>query len=152
RGMFAGVIEKIPYLKDLGVTVVELLPVHQHEPQDTNYWGYMPLNFFAPHQSYSSATDGAGRIDEFRRMVKALHDAGIEVVLDVVYNHTSEEDAIGPTYSYRGIDNSTYYLLEPDGTYRDDAGCGNILRAAHPAVRQLIMDSLRFWVREMHVD
>jgi isoamylase len=153
RGTFAGVVEKIPYLLELGVTAVELMPVYQFDPEDGgNYWGYMPLTFFAPHHSYTSATEGRGRLDEFRAMVKALHAAGIEVVLDVVYNHTSEVGASGPTYCYRGIDNSTYYLLGEGGSYRNDAGTGNVLRTAHPAVRQLITDSLRFWAVEMHVD
>src|SRR5579862_6971231 len=153
RGTFAGVVEKIPYLRELGVTVVELLPVHQFDPEDGgNYWGYMPLSFFAPHRDYASASDGAGRLDEFRAMVKALHAAGIEVVLDVVYNHTSEVGADGPTYCYRGLDNGTYYLLQSDGQYQNDAGTGNVLRTAHPAVRKLIADSLRFWTKDMHVD
>jgi glycogen operon protein len=151
RGTYPGVIEKIPYLKALGVTVVELMPVFQYDPDEGNYWGYMPLTFFAVHQEY--ARDGAAAAQEFRHMVKALHAAGIEVVLDVVYNHTAEGGAEGPTYSYRGICNSTYYLLGPDlMTYRDDTGTGNVLRSAHPAVRKLILDSLRFWVHEMHVD
>jgi isoamylase len=153
RGTFAGVIEKIPYLKELGVTVVELLPVHQFDPEEGgNYWGYMPLNFFAPHHAYSAADQGAARLDEFRAMVKALHEADIEVVLDVVYNHTSEVGAGGPTYCYRGIDNGTYYLLGPNGSYRDDAGTGNVMRTSHPAVRRLITDSLGFWTTELHVD
>ncbi|HZY60314.1 MAG TPA: isoamylase [Candidatus Binataceae bacterium] len=151
RGRFAGVIEKIPYLKELGVTVVELLPVFQFDPDEGNYWGYMPLGFFAPHHGYTGSGDGDAR--EFRAMVAALHAAGIEVVLDVVYNHTTEEDENGPTYSFRGIDNSTYYLLEADMShYRDDTGTGNVLRSAHPKVRKLILDSMRRWVREMHVD
>jgi glycogen operon protein len=153
RGTFAGVAEKIPYLQELGVTVVELLPVYQFDPEDGgNYWGYMPLNFFAPHQAYAPGVGGSARFDEFRAMVKALHAAGIEVVLDVVYNHTSESGASGPTYCYRGLDNSTYYLLNLDGSYRNDAGTGNVLRSSHPAVRRLITDSLRFWTTEMHVD
>ena len=151
-GTYAGVVEKIPYLKDLGVTAVELLPVFHFDPDEGNYWGYMPLSFFAPHSGYA-ADQSDGGIDEFRRMVKALHQAGIEVILDVVYNHTTEEDEEGPTYSFRGIDNSTYYLLEPDMIhYRDDTGTGNVLRSAHPKVRKFILDSMRFWVREMHVD
>jgi isoamylase len=151
RGRFAGVVEKIPYLKELGVTVVELLPVFQFDPDEGNYWGYMPLSFFAPHHGYTGSGDGDAR--EFRAMVAALHAAGIEVVLDVVYNHTTEEDENGPTYSFRGIDNSTYYLLEADMShYRDDTGTGNVLRSAHPKVRKLILDSMRLWVREMHVD
>jgi isoamylase len=154
RGTYAGVIDKIPYLQDLGVTVVELLPVYQYDPEDGgNYWGYMPLNFFAPHHAYAMTKMSAERADEFRTMVKALHEAGIEVVLDVVYNHTSEQDENGPTYSYRAIDNSTYYLLDmASGQYRNDAGTGNVFRTAHPAARKMIIDSLRFWVKEMHVD
>ncbi len=112
----------------------------------------MPLNFFTPHDTYSAAADGEARADEFRAMVKALHDAGIEVILDVVYNHTSEMGASGPTYSYRGIDNGTYYLLSPGGGYRDDAGTGNVLRTAQPAVRRLITESLAFWTKDLHVD
>jgi glycogen operon protein len=153
RGTFTGVIEKIPYLKELGVTVLELLPVHQFDPEDGgNYWGYMPLAFFAPHPTYASGADGAARLDEFRAMVKALHAADIEVILDVVYNHTSEVGASGPTYCFRGIDNSTYYLLGPNGAYRDFAGTGNTMRTSHPAVRRMVTDSLRFWFNEMHVD
>jgi glycogen operon protein len=152
RGTYAGVIEKIPYLKELGVTAVELLPVFQFDPDEGDYWGYMPLCFFAPHHAYA-ADQSDGGMAEFRAMVKALHEAGIELILDVVYNHTTEGDEQGPTYSFRGIDNSTYYLLEPDMThYRDDTGTGNVLRSAHPKVRKLILDSMRFWVREMHVD
>ncbi len=110
RGTFAGLTEKIPYLKDLGITIVELLPVHQFDPQEGNYWGYMTLHFFSPHQQYAHGDAFA----EFREMVKAFHAAGIEVWLDVVYNHTSEGSESGPTYSFRGIDNHSYYLLTPD--------------------------------------
>ncbi|MDQ3707085.1 MAG: isoamylase [Chloroflexota bacterium] len=153
RGTFAGVVEKIPYLQELGVTAVELMPIHQYDPLEGNYWGYMTLNFFSPHQSYSVNSEPAEAFNEFRDMVKALHSAGIEVILDVVYNHTTELDESGPNYSYRGIANSAYYLLEKDmRTYRDDAGTGNVLRCAHPYVRKLVVDSLRFWVKEMHVD
>jgi glycogen operon protein len=152
RGTFGGVIDKIPYLADLGVTAVELLPVQQFDPQERNYWGYMTLGFFAPHHQYA-AGGLAGAADEFRAMVRAFHDAGIEVILDVVYNHTAEAGDDGPTYAFRGIDNSTYYLLDmASGQYRNDAGTGNVLRTAHPHVRQLVLDSLRFWAREMHVD
>jgi len=122
RGKFLGLVEKIPYLKELGVTVVELLPVHQFDPQEGNYWGYMTLNFFAPHQGYAVRE----AVAEFRAMVRAFHAAGIEVWLDVVYNHTCEGDQTGPTYSWRGIDNSSYYLLGPDGQYQNDSGCGNM--------------------------
>jgi isoamylase len=153
RGTFAGVIDKIPYLADLGVTVVELLPVAQRDPQEINYWGYSPLCFFAPHAQYAAAGSPEGAVAEMQAMVKALHAAGIEVVLDVVYNHTVEGCEIGPTYSYRGIDNSTYYLLHDDRTrYRNDSGTGNVLHTANTAVRKLVVDSMRFWAREMHVD
>jgi isoamylase len=149
RGTFAGLTEKIPYIAELGVTVVELMPVHQYDPQEGNYWGYMTLHFFSPHLQY--AKDDA--FGEFRAMVDAFHAAGIEVWLDVVYNHTSEGDMKGPTYSLRGLDNKSYYLLSPDhGGYLDPTGCGNTLRCAHPAVRRLILDSLRFWAQEMRVD
>lgn len=151
RGTYAGLIEKIPYLKELGVTVVELLPVHQRDPQEANYWGYMTLNFFSPEQSYASEPERA--MQEFRALVKALHEADIEVVLDVVYNHTSEGNENGPSYSYRAIDNTTYYLLEPDRRwYRNDTGCGNVLHTANAATRKLVLDSMRFWLTTMNVD
>ena len=153
RGTFAGVVEKIPYLQDLGVTIVELLPVHQFDPQEEGgqYWGYMTLNFFSPHHSYAS---GADAVAEFRAMVDALHAAGIEVWLDVVYNHTTEKGASGPTYSLRGTDNSTYYLLDPrnKSVYIDVTGCQNTTRAAHPAMRQLVVDSLAYWANDLLVD
>jgi isoamylase len=153
RGCYAGVIAKIPYLQELGVTAVELLPVHQFDPQESNYWGYMTLNFFSPHHLYSADPTSGRQITEFKQMVKALHAAGIEVILDVVYNHTTEKDASGPTYCYRGIDNSTYYLLRSDmHVYNDDTGTGNVMRAAHPQTRKLVLDSLRYWVQEMHID
>ena len=153
RGTFAGVVEKIPYLKELGVTAVELMPVFQYDPDEGNYWGYMPLNFFSPHQGYAANLPVAEAAADFKAMVKELHRAGIEVILDVVYNHTTEAGADGPTYSYRGICNSTYYLLDESMThYRNDTGTGNVLRSAHPTVRKMIIDSLRFWVLEMHVD
>ena len=158
RGTYAGLIEKIPYLKQLGVTAVELLPVFQFDPQDfppgkVNYWGYAPVSFFAPHQAYSSRRDALGPIDEFRDMVKALHREGLEVILDVVFNHTAEGDHTGPTISLRGLDNSIYYLLEPDqARYANFSGTGNTLNANHPIVRRLIVDSLRYWVETMHVD
>jgi isoamylase len=140
-------------LKDLGITAVELMPVFQYDPDEGNYWGYMPLNFFSPHHGYAVASDTRDSTIEFKTMVKALHQAGIEVILDVVYNHTTEAGADGPTYSYRGICNSSYYLLDQSMThYRNDTGTGNVLRSAHPVVRKLIIDSLRLWVREMHVD
>jgi len=158
RGTYAGLIEKIPYLKELGITAVELLPVFQFDPQNApegrvNYWGYQPISFFAPHHAYSSCADPLAVVDEFRDMVKALHRAGIEVFLDVVFNHTSEGGQDGPTASFRGLANSTYYILEQDrARYRDFTGCGNTLNANQSIVRRLIQDSLRYWVEEMHVD
>jgi len=158
RGTYAGLIEKIPYLQQLGITAVELLPVFQFDPLDAppgkvNYWGYAPISFFAPHQAYSSRRDPLGAVDEFRDMVKALHRADIEVILDVVFNHTAESDDTGPTLCFRGVDNSTYYILDTDpARYADFTGTGNTLNANHPIVRRMILDSLRYWVKEMHVD
>jgi isoamylase len=158
RGTFAGLIEKIPYLQQLGITAVELLPVFQFDAQDAppgrvNYWGYAPVSFFSPHQAYSSRQDPLGPVDEFRDMVKALHRAGIEIILDVVFNHTAEGDHRGPTLCFRGLDNSTYYILEQDRSqYANYSGTGNTLNANHPIVRRMIVDSLRYWVEEMHVD
>ena len=149
RGTFAGLTEKIPYLKELGVTIVELLPVQQFDPDEGNYWGYMTLHFFSPHQQYASGE----AFREFRAMVDAFHDSGIEVWLDVVYNHTSEGGESGPTYSFRGIDNKSYYLLNQDlRGYNNDTGCGNTLRTGHPAGRVLVLESLRFWARNMGID
>ena len=158
RGTYAGLIEKIPYLQDLGVSAVELLPIFAFDKEDGppglgNYWGYQPLSFFAPHGGYSSRADPLGALDEFRDMVKALHRAGIEIILDVVYNHTTEGDETGPTICFRGLTNDTYYMLEEDKSrYADFTGCGNTLNANEPIVRRLIIDSLRYWVSEMHVD
>ena len=158
RGTFAGLIEKIPYLHQLGITAVELLPVFQFDPQDcplglVNYWGYAPVSFFAPHQAYSSRQDLLGPIDEFRDMVKALHRAGIEVILDVVFNHTAEGDHTGPTFGFRGLDNAVYYILDSDRSrYANYTGTGNTLNANNSIVRRLILDSLRYWVEHMHVD
>ncbi len=158
RGTFRGLLDKIPYLQDLGISAVELLPVFQFDPQDcppgrVNYWGYAPVSFFAPHQAYSSRQDPVGPIDEFRDMVKALHRAGIEILLDVVFNHTAEGDQKGPTVCFRGIDNCMYYVLEQDRScYANYSGTGNTFNTNHPVVRRMIMDSLRYWVEEMHVD
>ena len=158
RGTFAGVIEKIPYLQQLGITAVELLPVFQFDAQDcpagkVNYWGYAPVSFFALHQAYSSRQDPLGPVDEFRDMVKALHRAGIEVVLDVVFNHTAEGGEDGPTLCFRGLDNTAFYILQEDRSgYANYTGTGNTLNANHPIVRRMIVDSLRYWVEEMHVD
>ena len=159
RGTYAGLIEKIPYLQDLGITAVELLPVFQFDEQEapeglTNYWGYNPVSFFAPHCGYSSRRDPLGPLDEFRDMVKALHRAGIEVILDVVYNHTAESDDNGPTFCFQGLENERYYILEGEdrARYANYSGTGNTLNANHSMVRRLILDSLHYWVEEMHVD
>ena len=158
RGTYAGLIEKIPYLKQLGITAVELLPVHYFDAEDAapglkNYWGYSTISFFAPHRAYSSRKDPLGPVDEFRDMVKALHRAGIEVILDVVFNHTAEGNHRGPTLSFRGIDNEIYYILEEDRTYYANySGCGNTFRSNHPIAGGLILNALRYWVSEMHVD
>lgn len=161
RGTYAGLIEKIPYLKALGITAVELLPVQHFDEQDRpkgtalkNYWGYSPLAFFAPHRGYSSRRDALGPVDEFRDMVKALHRANLEVILDVVFNHTTENDEAGPTLAWRGFENRMYYHLDPHNParYANFSGCGNALNGNHALVRRLIMDCLRYWVQEMHVD
>jgi isoamylase len=158
RGTYTGVIHKIPHLQDLGVTAVELLPVFAFDEQDApaglvNDWGYQPLSFFAPHPGYGARRAVTEVLDDFRGMVKALHRAGIEVILDVVYNHTTEGGADGPTICFRGLANETYYILgENKATYADYAGTGNTLNANEPIVRRMILDSLRYWVSEMHVD
>jgi glycogen operon protein len=164
-GTFAGVIERIPYLKTLGVTAVELMPVTEFDENGLkrinpvtgaplcNFWGYDPISFFAPKASYASDKTPAGPAHEFKRMVKALHEAGIEVILDMVFNHTGEWDGTGPTVNLRGLDNAIYYLLDPEtGAYIDYSGCRNTVNCNHPVVRSLIMDALRYWVTEMHVD
>jgi isoamylase len=163
RGSYAGLGSQpvIDHLTRLGVTAIELMPVHQFVPEQrlverglTNYWGYNTIGFFAPHNAYSSATEPHGPVAEFKSMVRALHEAGIEVILDVVYNHTAEGGAPGPTLSFRGIDNAAYYQLDrgDPARYLDYTGCGNSLNVRHPHALQLIMDSLRYWVTEMHVD
>ena len=158
RGTYSGLIDKIPYLKQLGVTTVELLPVHAFDPEDAapglrNYWGYSTLSFFAPHRDYSSDKTVLGPVNEFRDMVKALHREGIEVILDVVFNHTAEGNEQGPTLSFRGLDNKTYYILKKNMRhYANYSGCGNTFRGNHPVAGGLILDSLRYWVSEMHVD
>jgi isoamylase len=159
RGTYAGLIEKIPYLKQLGITAVELMPIHQFDRQDArpglmNYWGYSTLAFFSPHRGYSSRKDPMGPIDEFRDMVKAFHQAGIEVILDVVFNHTAEGDHTGPTMSFKGLENRAYYILENDDSarYANYSGCGNTMKANHEVVSNLILDCLRYWVAELHVD
>lgn len=158
RGSYAGLIEKIPYLQQLGVKTVELMPVQQFDPQDApsgvNYWGYQPVAWFAPHTAYSSRQEPLGAVNEFRDMVKAFHRADIEVIIDVVFNHTAEGNELGPTLSWRGLDNEACYLHDPKDLshYIDDTGCGNTVNANNPVVRRMILDCLRNWVTEMHVD
>lgn len=163
-GTFAGLVEKIPYLKWLGVTAVELLPIHEFDENDCpfshpitgqrhrNFWGYNSIAFAAVKASYAASAEQYGQITEFRDMVRAFHAAGIEVILDVVFNHTGEGDYRGRTYSFRGLDNELYYLLTPDGRYLNFTGCGNTLNCNHPVVRTLIMNCLRYWVGDMHID
>ena len=159
RGTYLGIVEKIPYLQSLGITAVELMPVFQFDSTDApyglaNYWGYDPVSFFAPHVAYSTnIEDPVACLDEFRSMVKALHLAGIEVILDVVYNHTAEGDEHGPTFCFRGLENNFYYILEDDREhYADFTGTGNTLKSNHSVVKRLILDSVKYWVSEMHVD
>ena len=164
-GTYRGITEKIPYLHDLGITAVELMPVQEFLENDTprvnpvtgerlkNYWGYNPLLFFVPHGKYSGVETPGEQVTEFKTMVRELHRAGIEVILDIVLNHTAEGSEIGPTFSFRGIDNSIYYLLETSRRfYKNYSGCGNTLNCNHPVVRDFIIDCLRYWVIEMHVD
>lgn len=158
RGTYSGLVEKIPYLQELGITAVELMPVYQFDPGEhhaglVNYWGYSPLSLFSVHREYSADQSILGPINEFRDMVKALHAADIEVILDVVYNHTAEGDESGPTLSFRGFDCSDYYILSEDKHhYMNFSGCGNTLNGTHSVVRRMIIDSLHFWVEKMHVD
>ncbi|MDN5895224.1 MAG: glycogen debranching protein GlgX, partial [Nocardioides sp.] len=174
RGTYAGLASPAvtDYLRDLGVTAVELLPIHQFvsEPRllekgQVNYWGYNSIGFFAPHNAYSSSGDQGQQVTEFKAMVKAFHDAGLEVILDVVYNHTAEGGALGPSLSFRGLDDRGIYTrVTPEGadgpkgtapfddTYWDVTGCGNTVDASNPQVLRMILDSLRYWVTEMHVD
>jgi len=158
RGTYRGLVEKIPYLVDLGVTAVEFLPIHAFDPQDapagrTNYWGYSTLGFFAPHPLYSSDSSPLGPLNEFRDMVKALHQAGIRVYLDVVYNHTAEGGQDGPCLSFKGLGNRSYYILERDQRhFANYSGCGNTFSGNHPVSLRLILDSLRYWVQDMHID
>lgn len=163
-GTYLGFVEKIPHLKDLGINAVELLPLHEHYDEDfllakglKNYWGYNTLAFFAPEISYSTQTTLGCQVEEFKTMVRELHKAGLEVILDVVYNHSAEGNELGPTLSFKGIDNPSYYALtgptqEPGRYYMNYTGCGNSMNLANPAVIRLVMDSLRYWVEVMHVD
>ncbi|ERN42847.1 glycogen debranching enzyme GlgX [Rubidibacter lacunae KORDI 51-2] len=163
-GTFAGLREKIPYLQALGITAVELLPIFEFDSTDVlrtvngqelhNYWGYSTMSYFAPHPTYCVNPETGDHVREFRDLVKALHRAGIEVILDVVFNHTDEGNHQGPTFSFRGIDNRTYYYLVPGNRqyYYDYTGCGNTFNCNHPIGEKLILDCLRYWVKEMHVD
>ncbi len=162
-GTFKGVIEKIPYLKELGVTAVELLPVFEFDNTEkrivdgrelTNYWGYSTMAFFAPHPAYCVNPHIGHHVTEFRDMVKALHKAGIEVILDVVFNHTDEGNHQGPMFSFKGIANDVFYYLSPENKafYYDFSGCGNTINTNHPIAEKFIVDCLRYWVKEMHVD
>ena len=164
-GTYLGIVEKIPYFQALGINTLELMPLQAFNPRENtwtnpftgqplvNYWGYNTIAFFAPHEGYSSRRYPGCQVDEFRTMVKALHRAGIEVLLDVVFNHTAEGNETGPILNFRGLDNSIYYLLEDDKTkYKNYSGCGNTINCNHPVVRNYILDCLRYWVVEMHVD
>jgi glycogen operon protein len=164
-GTYKGVIEKIPYFKDLGITSLEFLPVQEFKENEfprrnprsgqmlTNYWGYSTVAFFAPKGSYSSDQSPGGQVREFKEMVRELHKAGIEVILDIVFNHTAEGNEKGPTLSFRGFDNSIYYILNDNKRYYQNySGCGNTMNCNHPVVRTFIMDCLRYWVTEMHID
>jgi isoamylase len=163
-GTFSGIAEKIPYLKELGITAVELLPVFDFDETDIlrvvdgeplrNYWGYSPMSFFAPQSAYCVSPESGSHLREFRDMVKALHQAGIEVILDVVFNHTDEGNHQGPVFSLKGIDNRVYYFLVPWNRqlYLDYSGCGNTVNCNHPIAQKLIVECLRYWVREAHVD
>jgi glycogen operon protein len=163
-GTFAGLIDKISYLQGLGVTAVELLPIHEFDENDCpfrnpdtgerlrNFWGYNSIAFAAVKAAYAHSGVDHGQIAEFREMVRAFHNAGIEVYLDVVFNHTGEGDERGRTYSFRGLDNHLYYMLAPDGKYLNFSGCGNTVNCNHPVVRDQLMDCLQFWVADMHVD
>ena len=160
-GTYLGVIEKIPYLKDLGVTAVELMPVHEfplmnpfgHQEERANYWGYDPMAFFSPHRGYASSSEPGAQVLEFKQMVRALHQAGIEVILDVVFNHTAEGNELGPTFSFKGLENQVYYMLGNGGSfYRNYSGCGNTINGNHPVVREMIFNCLRHWVHNYHID
>ncbi|MCH8150734.1 MAG: glycogen-debranching protein, partial [Planctomycetes bacterium] len=160
-GTYLGLIEKIPYLQSLGVTAVELMPVHEFPIRDIhgrvlqqpNYWGYDPMAFFAPHRGYAVNGLPGGQVDEFKQMVKAFHQAEIEVILDVVFNHTCEGNEVGPVLSLKGLENSVYYMLDNGGSrYKNYSGCGNTINGNHPIVREMIFNCLRHWVHNYHID
>ena len=166
KGTFAGVTEKIPYLQELGITAVELLPISEFEETEytdrhnpltgehlVNFWGYNSFGFFSPKASYAASNHLGQQVKEFKTMVKKMHKAGIEVILDVVFNHTAEGDERGPVFNFRGIDNSVFYIIDPvTGAYHNYSGCGNTVNCNNPFVRDMILDCLRYWVTEMHVD
>lgn len=152
RGTYSGVIEKIPYLKELGITAVELMPVMQFDEKEDNFWGYNTVGFFAPHSAYCISAEEANQANEFRDMVKELHRNGIEVIMDVVYNHTREGDETGPVINFKGFDNELYYSFDENGKYNNFSGCGNSFSCNHPIVEKLILESLEFWSTEMQVD
>jgi len=164
-GTYRGVIEKIPYFKELGITSLEFLPIQEFNPHEllqknprtgkalTNYWGYSTINFFSPAAHYSSAGSRGQQVTDFKEMVRELHAAGIEVILDIVFNHTAEGNDEGPTISFRGLDNSIYYILDDNKrAYKNYSGCGNTMNCNHPILRTFILDCLQYWVMEMHVD
>ena len=159
-GTYLGLIEKIPYLQSLGVTAVELMPIHEfpighisgHETERPNYWGYDPLAFFSPHRGYAASDEPGAQVREFKQLVKSLHQAGIEVILDVVFNHTCEGNERGPVLSFKGLENRVYYMLDTDRSrYRNYSGCGNTVNGNHPIVREMIFNCLRHWVHNYHV-
>jgi glycogen operon protein len=163
-GTYEGIIEKIPYLQSIGVNCIELMPVFEFDEYENkrinpetgnplcNYWGYSTVGFYAPKSGYAATGHHGTQVSEFKQMVKALHVAGISVILDVVFNHTAEGDERGPTISFRGIDNQTYYMLNKDGSYANYTGCGNTLNCNHPVVRSFVLDCLHYWVSEFHID
>ena len=163
-GTYAAIREKIPYLKDLGVNALELMPIHEFDELDNtfrnpqtgepllNYWGYSTVGFFAPKAGYAATGPLGMQVDEFKALVKELHRHGIEVILDVVFNHTGEGEASGPVISFRGLDNATYYMLMPDGRYQNFSGCGNTMNCNNPVVRGMVLDCLRYWAAEYHID
>jgi len=160
-GTYLGLIEKIPYLQSLGITAVELMPVHEFPIRDClgqmpalpNYWGYDPMAFFSPHRGYAVSREPGAQVRELKTLIRALHQAGIEVILDVVFNHTCEGNELGPTISFKGLENRVYYMLGDGGRYyRNYSGCGNTINGNHPIVRELIFHCLRYWVHNFHVD
>ena len=159
-GTYEGIIEKIPYLKSLGVTAVELMPVNEFpieeadgsKPRRTYYWGYDPMAFFSPHRGYQSGDKPGDQVRQFKEMVRELHAAGIEVILDVVFNHTAEGNESGPTFCFKGLENKVYYMLNDDGTYKNFSGCGNTVNGNHPVMREMIFHCLRHWVYNYHID